>query len=408
MIRAGVGYSVREDAFAAGREAAAGAMADGGGENPGLVIAFCAGHMDHGRFMEGLRAEAGPEAMITGGSAVGVITARGLSYGGSVSGAAALDMGAVRVRTAWAGGVDRNGRAAGLQFAGKLGSEAEDRLLLFFYDSIKSPGGPDSPPALNSSGPLIEGIERGMNPGAVVIGAGLIGDYEFQPTRQFCGSGVESQSVTGVVFGRGAAVYHCIMHGCSPLDGVYRKITKVEGPIIWEIDGRPAADLIDEMYEGSDWRRERPVGLLTIGVNRGGRFDAPREGNYINRLIMGALPEGGGIMMFEPDLTEGMEIQFMLRDTQKMIESARENAEALLARIEADGRRARFGLYIDCAGRTSKYSNTATEEAAEVVNLFRERGTPLLGFYSGVEIAPFFEKSRGLDWTGVLLALAEE
>ena len=33
--------------------------------------------------------------------------------------------------------------------------------------------------------------------------------------------------------------------------------------------------------------------------------------------------------------------------------------------------------------------------------------TPLLGFYSGVEIAPFLQKSRGLDWTGVLLVLAE-
>jgi len=33
--------------------------------------------------------------------------------------------------------------------------------------------------------------------------------------------------------------------------------------------------------------------------------------------------------------------------------------------------------------------------------------TPLLGFYSGVEIAPFLQKSRGLDWTGVLMVLAE-
>ena len=33
---------------------------------------------------------------------------------------------------------------------------------------------------------------------------------------------------------------------------------------------------------------------------------------------------------------------------------------------------------------------------------------PLLGFYSGVEIAPFMGGSRALDWTGVLIVLSEE
>jgi len=34
--------------------------------------------------------------------------------------------------------------------------------------------------------------------------------------------------------------------------------------------------------------------------------------------------------------------------------------------------------------------------------------TPLFGFYSGVEVAPIFRKSRGLDWTGVLMLLAKD
>ncbi len=32
--------------------------------------------------------------------------------------------------------------------------------------------------------------------------------------------------------------------------------------------------------------------------------------------------------------------------------------------------------------------------------------TPLIGFYSGVEIAPFNGYSRPLDWTGVLTTLS--
>jgi len=64
--------------------------------------------------------------------------------------------------------------------------------------------------------------------------------------------------------------------------------------------------------------------------------------------------------------------------------------------------------YIDCAGRAATYLHTTIEEAAEVQEVFNHYNTPLLGFYSGVEIAPLLEKSRGLDWTGVLLVLAEE
>ena len=67
----------------------------------------------------------------------------------------------------------------------------------------------------------------------------------------------------------------------------------------------------------------------------------------------------------------------------------------------------RIGLYIDCAGRSAKTSETLTEEASEVQNIFNRYNAPLFGFYSGVEVAPLLGKSRGLDWTGVLLVLAE-
>ena len=49
-----------------------------------------------------------------------------------------------------------------------------------------------------------------------------------------------------------------------------------------------------------------------------------------------------------------------------------------------------------------------TEEAAEVQQVMNRYNTPLLGFYSGVEVAPILGKSRGLDWTGVLMVLAKD
>ena len=64
-----------------------------------------------------------------------------------------------------------------------------------------------------------------------------------------------------------------------------------------------------------------------------------------------------------------------------------------------------LGIYIDCAGRGSARSGAPVEEA-ELVQRGLHAAVPLLGFYSGVEIAPFAGgRSRPLDWTGVLTVL---
>jgi small ligand-binding sensory domain FIST len=167
-------------------------------------------------------------------------------------------------------------------------------------------------------------------------------------------------------------------------------------------------NVIDEACGSPAWRQRHPVDAITLGVNCGGRFDRPQEANYINRLITGVLPDDRGISIFEPDLHEGAEVQFMLRDPEKMIESARHNSLALIQEVLNDRRAPVCGIYIDCAGRSAALSNTAVEEAALVQDAFNQYGIPLLGFYSGVEIAPLMGRSRGLDWTGVLIIIAED
>ena len=72
-----------------------------------------------------------------------------------------------------------------------------------------------------------------------------------------------------------------------------------------------------------------------------------------------AKPNGEGVGIFEPDFEEGTEIQFMLRDTAKMVESAKRNSSELTEQIKADGNKPLFGMYIDCAGRISHVDGSA-------------------------------------------------
>ena len=238
------------------------------------------------------------------------------------------------------------------------------------------------------------------------MGAGLLGDYDFSATRQFCGDRVAEQHVVGCIASGSFSVYHAIMHGCIPLDGIYHRITRLEGSVLYELDGKPVVPLINELFGNTDWQAEHPVNYLTLGINYGERYGIPQEKSYVNRLITGVTADGRGIGMFEPDLAPGMEIQFMIRDNRIMLDSARENTAELLRRITAGGKRPIFALYIDCAGRTAEQSVTDSEEASEVQKVLNHSGVPLLGFYSGVEIAPFLGRSRGLDWTGVLVVFA--
>jgi hypothetical protein len=408
-MKAGVGYANDPAPFDAGRRAAADAIRRAGTDAPDLVLAFCGGKLDAAAFHAGVRAAVGPRAAIAGGSAVGVITNDRLGYQGDGAAVAALGLGGAFRGIAAADGVDRDERDAG----GRLGRElaqtgaGDAAALLLFYDSIRASPTASTPPVLNASRPLIAGLADGIPGCPPVVGAGVLGDYGFGPTWQFCGDGARRQHAVGVLLGSSARPCVQVMHGCTPMDGVAHVITRVEGDVIHEIDGRPAAERIDDVYGSREWRTQRPVNRLALGVPQGGRHRLDGEDGYVNRLITGVLPDGKAIGLFEPDLDDGAEVLFMLRDPALMIASARAGSEAAVERMRREGGPPRFALYIDCAGRAAAVSCTATEEAAEVQAVMNREGVPLLGFYSGVEVAPLRGVSRGLDWTGVLLLLGE-
>jgi hypothetical protein len=72
----------------------------------------------------------------------------------------------------------------------------------------------------------------------------------------------------------------------------------------------------------------------------------------------------------------------------------------------AEGRKPLLAFYIDCAGRAAAYCGMDEEEAVEVQRALPP-GVPLLGVYSGVELAKVGGAVQALDWTGVLCLFSE-
>lgn len=407
MVKAGVGYSLNNDSFNAGVKATTQAMRSAKISNVSFIIAFCSNKVDHEKFYRGIRSVVGKNTKIIGGSAVGVITNDHLSYTKNSAAVACFESGSLVVNTKCVNDLKKDEYLAGCKL-GEIESDiSKSKLVLLFYDSIKYCAAPGSPPVLNASLKILNGFADTFKSSLPIFGAGLVGDYGFGQVKQFCNDSVSDDCAVIALLSGKIEAYSTIMHGCTPKDGIYHTITKMNGQFVYEADNKPIVELINDAYGNEEWQNQNPVGTLTIGVNHGEKYGSYSERDYVNRLITGVLPDKSGIVLFEPDLKEGTEFQFMLRDSVRTIDTTRIETEKLVTQIIKDNKKPVFALYIDCAGRTAKFSNNLREEASEVQDILNEYKIPLLGFYSGVEIAPFIGKSRGLDWTGVLLILTE-
>ena len=124
-------------------------------------------------------------------------------------------------------------------------------------------------------------------------------------------------------------------------------------------------------------------------------------------IIAGVGPDGKSVQLFEPDFQDGVQVAFMRRDPARVIESVKAGAENAIQRMKSQRARPRVALYIDHASRTDATAGTATEEAAELAAVLTRENVPLIGFYSGVGVAPLRGMTRGFDMGGVLLLMGE-
>jgi hypothetical protein len=273
------------------------------------------------------------------------------------------------------------------------------------YDSMNHTG---ARPTMNMATPLLEGLRKAFLSAhraypPRLAGVGQCGDTPPDPVSQWFEDTIERYCAQALVFSGDVRMDTMVLHGCRPA-GAYHTVTKADGPVVLEIDGRPALDVIAELlgpdsgYTAADYRF-----FVTLGVNKGDKFGAYQEEDYANRLCCGVDEERGGLIMFEPDLVPGTEVQLMRRSVD--FEYIEPRTRDLLQR--AAGRHPFFALYIDCAGRASAYCGSDGEEAAEVQRVIGAE-IPLLGIYCGVEVARVGGDLQPLDWSGVLCLFSEQ
>ena len=368
-----------------------------------LAILFHTAKHDPNGFHRGVRSTIGDSVRIIGGYAGGIITRDRLGYDGYQSGVAVLASDTVRFETFLEQGLLEHGEhEVGRRLGRQIQSQNYDGEpgLIYMYDSVKrfsSAGGFD----MNIGTYLIEGLTEALGNWPDAAGMGMIGNIQFNPSFQFFDGQVLQQAAMAlVVSGAKFRLDTTIMHGCKPASGYY-KVTAAERNVVLEIDGKPALDKIAELL-GSDHAWEDYPLFVTLGVNKGDKFGEYNEEDYANRLCMAIDRDRRGLVMFEPDLTPGSDVQLMRRSVD--FDYIHKRAEKLYDGLQ--DREPFFALYIDCMGRAASYCGSEGEEGAEIQKVIGSR-VPLLGMYTGVELGNVGGRQLALDWSGVLCLFSE-
>jgi len=403
--KAGVGFSENPKSREAGIEAARAALAEAGVPGCNLAILFSTSKHDPAQLRDGVRSVIGPAPRLIGGYSSGIITRDKLAYDGYQVGLAVVSSDTVQIdmfiETGLAGNEYNVGAALGRQIKSKEYVGTPNLLLM--HDFVKAKPLDGMSWNINWATPLLAGIGHSLGAWPPAAGLAMMGDWQCNPTYQWFDNRIEQHAAMALVLSGGVRMETTIMHGCKPSSG-YHTITKAKDNLVQEIDGRPALDVIADMLGSEAYKKwiDYPF-FITLGVNKGDKFGEFREEDYAVRLVGGADKAGGGLIMFEPDLTEGTEVQMMMRSFTDF-QYVRRHSENVLKRIE--GRNPFLTLYVDCAGRGSAYCGTEGEEAEEVQKVIGSR-MPLLGLYSGTEIAKVGKDMQAMVWTGVLCVFSE-
>ena len=231
---------------------------------------------------------------------------------------------------------------------------------------------------------LVAGLIEGLPPGVAVTG-GLSADGDrFEETLVLCDGVPGSGNVAAIGFyGDRLKVGYGSLGGWDPF-GPERMITRSEGNVLYELDGRPALDLYT-LYLGEHAEGLPAAALLfPLSIRGIGREDP------VVRTILG-VDRRLGSMTFAGDMPQGVYSRLMKANFERLIDGA--SGAARICRDAMAGIKPELAVLISCVGRKLVLKQRIEEEV-EGVQEAMGAGVRLAGFYSYGEISPFLPGAR--------------
>jgi hypothetical protein len=236
-----------------------------------------------------------------------------------------------------------------------------------------------------SDGLHVNGSElvKGLNsvlPKNVIVTGGLAGDGDrFERTWVIRNRKPESGAVTVVgLYGKHLRVTHGSRGGWDGF-GPERRVTRSDGNILYELDGKPALDLY------KDYLGDRASGLPATGLlfPLSIRQDSSDSRQLVRTIL--AVDEENQSMTFAGDIPKDCLAQLMRANFDRLVNGASVAADQAKINTAPDG--PTLAVAISCVGRRLVLGER-TEEETEITLEHLPAGTKQIGFYSYGEISP--------------------
>lgn len=235
-------------------------------------------------------------------------------------------------------------------------------------------------PGLNINGSdFVKGMVSVLGKDIPVSG-GLAGDgANFQKTATLFGGEILVNHAVAVGFYGAGLEYKTSSRGGWNIFGPARRVTKSEGSILYEIDGKPALALYKE-YLGDKADELPSSGLLYPFAI----LQEDRKETGLIRTILDIDREKESLIL-AGDLPQGSLVCLMHADIDNLIDGAADAAQDV--KIEA-GSSSSATILVSCVGRKLVMDEDVIEEL-DAVRRIVGKDSAYAGFYSYGEICPF-------------------
>jgi small ligand-binding sensory domain FIST len=273
------------------------------------------------------------------------------------------------------------------QIQEQIQPEIRDDSLLVIFPDIR---------AINPA-ELVNHIESD-GAGLPIVGAAVSGDATGAQMYHWKGEQATERGVTGVLLTGNFSTEIGVAQGCQPI-GKPREVTRVDGRVIFELDGEPALESFKgtlQLLTQDDIRRSG--GTVFVGIAMDAENRNPTQGDFLIRNLVGINEQHAAIAVSE-EVTEGQLIQFHLRNPAAAAEEIRAIIERLAEKVHSQP--PAFGLYFNCLGRGKGLYGTANHDISVIQDKFP--GLPIIGFFGNSEFAPIGGRNFAHAYTGVLV-----
>ena len=231
-----------------------------------------------------------------------------------------------------------------------------------------------------------------------VVGAAVSGDATGAQMSHWQGTQATEGGVTGLLLTGNFSTEIGVAQGCQPI-GKPREVTKVDGRVIFELDGEPALENFKrtlQLLTQEDIRRSG--GTVFVGIAMDDTNENPTRGDFLIRNLVGINEEHAAIAISE-EVKEGQLVQFHLRNPL----AAAEEIQVIIAQLAEKTREQApaFGLYFNCLGRGKGLYGAANHDIGVIQEKFP--GLPVIGFFGNSEFAPIGGRNFAHAYTGVFV-----